>query len=78
MVTFHVVLVVWFSKFSALNQLACGMQFQGKHIRVDMATAPHKEGAAGTSNAAEYDRTRSIFLGNVPFDVEVWEFLFLS
>lgn len=59
------------------NQLSYGMQFQGKHIRVDMATAPRKEGAAGTSNAAEYDRTRSIFLGNVPFDVEVWDFLFL-
>lgn len=65
------------ANFAALNQLSYGMQFQGKHIRVDMATAPRKEGAVGTSNAAEYDRTRSIFLGNVPFDVEVWDFLFL-
>lgn len=66
------------ANFAALNRLAYGMQFQGKHIRVDMATAPRKEGAAVTSNAAAYDWTRSIFLGIVPFDVEVWTFLFLS
>ena len=43
------------ANFAALNRLAYGMQFQGKHIRVDMATAPRKEGAAVTSNAAAYD-----------------------
>ena len=47
------------------------MQFQGKHIRVDMATAPRKDGQPGVDNASQYDRTRSLFIGNVPFDVEV-------
>jgi hypothetical protein len=47
------------------------VQFQGKHIRVDMATAPRKDSKPDVDNASEYDRTRSLFVGNVPFDVEV-------
>lgn len=47
------------------------MQFQGKHIRVDMATAPRKVSNPGVVNESEFDRTRSLFVGNVPFDVEV-------
>lgn len=47
------------------------MQFQGKHIRVDMATAPRKVAKPGEENASEYDRSRTVFVGNVPFDVEV-------
>lgn len=50
------------------------MQFQGKHIRVDMATAPRKNSTPGVDAASEYDRTRSLFVGNVPFDVEVLSF----
>lgn len=47
------------------------MQFQGKHIRVDMATAPRKVAKPGEENESEYDRSRTVFVGNVPFDVEV-------
>lgn len=45
-------------------------EFQGKHIRVDMATAPRKDSKPDVDNASEFDRTRSLFVGNVPFDVE--------
>jgi hypothetical protein len=47
------------------------VQFKGKHIRVGMATAPRKDSKPGVDNAPEYDQTRSLFVGNVPFDVEV-------
>lgn len=53
------------------NKLILNVQFGGKHIRVDMATAPRNDNMRRSSNGVEYDRTRSIFIGNVPFDVEV-------
>lgn len=53
------------------------MQFQGKHIRVDMATTPRKASNPGADNETEYDRTRSVFVGNVPFDVEVLSPLYI-
>jgi RNA recognition motif-containing protein len=37
---------------------------------VDMATAPRKDGNLASNNPAEYDCSRSIFVGNIPFDVE--------
>ncbi|CAK9873545.1 unnamed protein product [Sphagnum jensenii] len=45
-------------------------EFQGRHLRVDMATAPRKDGNLASNNPAEYDCSRSIFVGNIPFDVE--------
>jgi len=51
------------------------LQFQGKHIRVDMASVPRKASEPGVANESEYDRTRSLFVGNVPFDVEVFSLL---
>jgi hypothetical protein len=48
------------------------VQFNGKHIRVDTATAPRKGGDNTGESGIEYDRTRSIFVGNLPFDVEVY------
>ncbi|CAM6027670.1 unnamed protein product [Sphagnum balticum] len=45
-------------------------EFQGRHLRVDMATAPRKDGNLASNNPAEYDCSRSVFVGNIPFDVE--------
>ncbi len=38
---------------------------------MDMATAPRKDGNLAGNNPADYDCSRSIFVGNIPFDVEV-------
>ncbi len=38
---------------------------------MDMATAPRKDCNLASNNPAEYDCSRSIFVGNIPFDVEV-------
>ncbi|XP_013385011.1 RNA-binding protein 34 isoform X2 [Lingula anatina] len=50
----------------AQNALKCnGEEVEGNHIRVDLSSA-----------AKEHDNRRSIFLGNLPFDInedEVWE-----
>ena len=43
-------------------------QVDGLHIRVDRAGHARKHGA---STGVEYDRARSIFIGNLAFDVEV-------
>ncbi|CAM6110147.1 unnamed protein product [Calypogeia fissa] len=62
--------VVFHKEESAKAALAHNMtEFHGKHIRVDMATAPRKGDKIGESGI-EYDRSRSIFVGNLPFDVE--------
>lgn len=37
---------------------------------MDMATAPRKDGNLASNNPAEYDCSRSVFVGNIPFDVE--------
>ncbi|KAJ7564657.1 hypothetical protein O6H91_02G028100 [Diphasiastrum complanatum] len=39
-----------------------------RHIRVDFAQAPHK--GAEDMSSVNYDPTRSIFIGNLPFDAE--------
>ncbi|XP_024401272.1 uncharacterized protein [Physcomitrium patens] len=63
--------VVFKEQASAKAALAHNMaEFLGKHIRVDMATAPRKDRTPGPDAASEYDRARSLFVGNVPFDVE--------
>mmetsp|Transcript_9746 Transcript_9746/g.27866 ORF Transcript_9746/g.27866 Transcript_9746/m.27866 type:complete len:524 (-) Transcript_9746:59-1630(-) len=43
---------------------------QGKHIRVDRATAPGSNRPTGSSGAGEYDPARTVFLGNLHFEVE--------
>lgn len=43
-------------------------EFNGNHIRVDAAHAPH--GTVKGNSALSYDHTRSIFVGNIPFDVK--------
>lgn len=40
-------------------------------MRVDRAAGASKDGAKGS---VEYDRTSSVFVGNLPFDVEVKAF----
>lgn len=45
-------------------------QVDGLHLRVDMAT-----GAAGTAAAKTYSRGRSIFVGNLHFTAQVFQFL---
>ena len=47
-------------------------QVDGLHVRVDRAAGASKDGAKGS---VEYDRTCSVFVGNLPFDVEVNAFL---
>lgn len=43
-------------------------QVEGLHIRVDKASRPSKD---GSSSGVEYDRARSVFVGNLAFDIEV-------
>ena len=51
------------------------MQVQGHHIRVDRASGARKEGKVAKT---EYDRSCSVFVGNLPFDVKVVSFLHLD
>lgn len=44
------------------------MQVDGRHIRVDRA-GQSAHGSAGGS--VMYERNRTVFIGNLPFDVEV-------
>lgn len=37
---------------------------------MDMASVPRKASEPGVASESEYDRTRALFVGNVPFDVE--------
>ena len=48
-------------------------QLAGKHLRVDRATIPGSKRPAGGDSgaAAEYDPQRTVFLGNLHFEVEV-------
>ena len=45
-------------------------QVEGHHIRVDRAGRSSKA-TMSASSTTEYDRSSSIFLGNLPFDVTV-------
>ena len=56
----------WWSK----NCSRLCYQFNGNHIRVDAAHAPH--GATNAKASLSYDYTRSLFIGNLPFDVKVF------
>jgi hypothetical protein len=49
------------------------MQFEGNHIRVDMACPPRKK---MKGEGPSYDRKRTVFVGNLPFDVKVFFFYF--
>lgn len=61
--------IVFKEEMSANAALAHNMkEFNGNHIRVDAAHAPH--GALKGKSFLSYDRSRSIFVGNVPFDVK--------
>ena len=46
------------------------MQFEGHHIRVDLAAGVSKSIRGGGKNVL-YDSGKSVFLGNLPFDVTV-------
>lgn len=46
------------------------MQFEGRHIRVDRA-AERSRSIRGGGVSVLYDPGRSIFVGNLPFDVQV-------
>ncbi|KAL3698512.1 hypothetical protein R1sor_012588 [Riccia sorocarpa] len=62
--------VVFKEESSAKAALAHNMkEFRGKHLRVDLAI----HGSSGV----EYDRKRSIFVGNLPFDAEEEELITL-
>ena len=39
---------------------------------MDMASIPRKAIELGVASESEYDRTRSLFVGNIPFDLEVF------
>ncbi|KAG6542341.1 hypothetical protein Mapa_016267 [Marchantia paleacea] len=55
--------IVFKEEASAQAALAHNMkEFAGKHLRVDLA--------GSYSSGVEYDRKRSIFVGNLPFDAE--------
>ncbi|BFI08809.1 nucleolar protein 12 [Marchantia polymorpha subsp. ruderalis] len=55
--------IVFKEEASAQAALAHNMkEFAGKHLRVDLA--------GSYSSGVEYDRKRSIFIGNLPFDAE--------
>ena len=43
---------------------------EGHHIRVDRAGGARKEGSQ-QGQKTEYDRSCSVFVGNLPFDVKV-------
>jgi len=51
------------------------LQVDGRHIRVDRA-GQSAHGSAGGS--VMYERNRTVFLGNLPFDVEVSHAAFAS
>eukprot|EP00959_Pyramimonas_sp_CCMP1952_P442747 9268822-Pyramimonas_sp.AAC.2 len=60
--------VVFSSEEEVLKSLAHNMELvDGRHIRVDRAAQP----SAHTSGSVEYDRTRSVFVGNLPFSITV-------
>ena len=48
-------------------------KFRGNTLRVDFAAKSSKNGSTGSNSADEsgvnYDRTKSVFVGNLPFDV---------
>ena len=46
----------------------CGVQLDSRHIRVDRA-GQSAHGSAGGN--VVYERSRTVFVGNLPFDVEV-------
>ena len=59
------------------------MQYDGLHLRVDLAAKPRRGGssagvgagdeapaAAGSQGAVLYEPARSVFVGNLPFDVQ--------
>ena len=46
------------------------LQFEGRHIRVDLAAGVSKSIRGGGKNVL-YDPSKSVFLGNLPFDITV-------
>jgi hypothetical protein len=53
--------------------LPLSVQFEGKHLRVDAAAAQKKEDGAAPAagGGVSYDPARTIFLGNLHFEIEV-------
>ena len=54
---------------SRTESCSCLLQLEGLHMRVDRAAPPCQENSA--RGGVHYERGRSAFVGNLPFDVEV-------
>lgn len=54
--------------------MICSSQVGGNHIRVDRACPPRKK--LKGDNPPLYESKRTVFLGNLPFDVKVKNFIF--
>lgn len=48
----------------------CYIQIDGNHVRIDRACPPRKK-QKGQDDAHLYDPKRTVFMGNLPFDVKV-------
>ena len=60
--------VVFSTEDEAVAALAHNMELvDGRHIRVDRAAQPSAHAAGGV----EYERSRSVFVGNLPFSITV-------
>ena len=56
--------------FQSLTRCSAVPQLEGLHMRVDRAAPAFQEGS-GSVGGVHYERGRSVFVGNLPFDVEV-------
>lgn len=52
-------------------------QVGGNHIRVDRACPPRKKLKGDEASASLYSNKRTVFVGNLPFDVKVYMLLLL-
>ena len=60
----------WTGDQGGTNSVWFALQFEGRHIRVDLAAGVSKSIRGGGKNVL-YDSGKSVFLGNLPFDVVV-------
>lgn len=71
------------NNYADLPEAVAGVQLDGLHLRVDLAAKPRRGGssagggagdgapaAAGSQGAVLYEPARSVFVGNLPFDVQ--------
>ena len=65
----HVVAVLLRSGSWQLTTTRLVWEVEGLHLRVDRAAGSR---SAGSSTPVEYARARSVFVGNLHFDTQVW------